>query len=104
MLEVLVCTAIAVLVLFLVIRCFMSYIARRRMWKAEKEQRKEKWLEERLRRRQTEIQIGEDCSDSNLHLPKYIKSIKGSAPPFEALSEPGVFKKKQPAVNFQAGV
>ena len=86
-LEVLVCIAIAVLVLFLVIRCFMSYIARRRMWKAEKEQRKEKWLEERLRRRQTEIQMAEDCSP-----------CKGSAPPIEALSDPGVFEKKQQAV------
>ena len=83
----------------------MSYIARRRMWKAEKEQRKEKWLEERLRRRQTEIQMAEDCSDSHLHLPKYIKSItNGSAPPIEALPDPGVFEKKQQAVNFQAGV
>ena len=66
-LEVLVCIAIAVLVLFLVIRFIMSYIARRTMWK---EQRKEKWLEERLRRRQTAIQMSEDCSDSYLHFPK----------------------------------
>ena len=60
-LEVLVCIAIAVLVLFLDIRCIMSYIARRRMWTEEKEQRKEKWLEERLRRRQTAIKMSEDC-------------------------------------------
>ena len=99
-----VCIAIAVLVLFLVIRCIMSYIARRRMWKEEKEQRKEKWLEERLRRRnQTAIKMSEDCSVNHLHISKYMKSItKGSAPPVEALPEPGVFE--QPAVNFQAGV
>ena len=43
--EVLVTIAIAVLVLFLFIRFVMAYIARRRMWKEEKEQMKEKWLE-----------------------------------------------------------
>ena len=102
-LEVLVCITIAVLVLFLFIRFVMSYIARRRMWKEEKEQRKEKWLDEMLRRRNhTAIQMSEDCSASHLHLPKYMKSItNGSAPPAEAMPEPGVFE--QPDVNFQAG-
>ena len=86
----------------------MSYIARRRMWKKENEQMKERWLEERLRRRNhTAIQMSEDCSANHLHLPKYIKKIgnpkqNGSAPLAEVLHEPGVFE--QPAVNFQAGV
>ena len=66
-LEVLVCIAIAVLVLFLGLRCIMSYMARHRMWKEETEQR--------LRRRQTLIQMPEDCSESHLHFPKYMKSI-----------------------------
>ena len=107
-LEVLVCIAIAVLVLFLFIRNVMSYIARRRMWKEEKEQRKDKWSEERLRRRNhTAIQMSEDCSASHLHLPKYMKKIgssiqNGSAPPANVMPEPGVFE--QPVVNFQAGV
>ena len=34
----------------------------------------------------------------------HIHITKGSAPPVEELPEPGVFEKKQPAVNFQAGV
>ena len=102
-LEVLVCIAIAVLVLLLFIRFVMSYITRCRMSKEEKEQRKEKWLEERLRRRNhTAIQMSEDCSASHLHLPKYMKKIgnsiqNGSAPPAEVLPESGVFE--QPAVN-----
>ena len=80
----------------------MSYIARRRMLTEEKEQRKEKWLEERLRRRNhTAIQMSEDCSASHLHLPKYMKKI-GNSIQAEVLPEPGVFE--QPAVNFQAGV
>ena len=41
-LEVLAAIAIAVLLGFIFFRCVMAYIARRRMWKEEKEQRKEK--------------------------------------------------------------
>ena len=106
MLEVLVSIAIAVLVLFLFIRFVMSYIARRRMWKEEQEQRKERWLEERLRRRNhTALQMSEDCSVNHLHLPKYMKKVgnstqNGSAPTAEVMPEPGVFE--QPAVSFQA--
>ena len=59
--------AIAVLLGFIFLRCVMTYIARRRMWKEEKEQRKERLLEKRLKRnKHTALQMSEECSSNPL--------------------------------------
>ena len=88
--------------------------ARHQVIRAEKEQRKERWLEERIKRNQhTALQMSEECSNSHLDLQKHMRDNMRmsqivsapqnvSAPPSEVtLPESGVFEQPSNA-NFHA--
>ena len=109
-LELLAAIAIAVLLGFIFFRCVMAYCTRRQVIRAEKEQRKERWLEERMKRnKHTALQMSEECPVNHLHLPKYIKMSQignttqnSSAPPSEVtIHDSGVFEQPR-NVNFQS--
>ena len=87
-LEDLVAIGITILVGFIFFRCLMAYCARRKVIKAEKEQRMVRWLEERVNRdhnRHTAFEMSEEnCSKNHLHIPKHLRMSQiVSAPPSE---------------------
>ena len=68
----------------------------------EKEQRRERWLEEKIKRnRHTALEISEDCSNNHLHIPKHMRMSQiVSAPPSEVtLPESGVFEQSSTPSN-----
>ena len=74
-LEVLAAIGITILVGFIFFRCLMAYCARRKVIKAEKEQRMVRWLEEKVNRdRHTAQEMSEDnCYKNHLHIPKHLR-------------------------------
>ena len=98
-LEVLAAIGITILVGFILFKCLVAYCAKRKVIKAEKEQRMVRWLEERVNRdhnRHTALEMSEDnCSRNHLHIPKHLRMPQiESAPPSEAtLPDSGVFEQ-----------
>ena len=104
-LEVLAAIGITILVGFVFFKCLMAYCAK--VIKAEKEQRRERWLEEKIKRnRHMALEILEDCSNNHLHIPKHMRMSQiVSAPPSEVtLPESAVFEQSSTPsnVNFHA--
>ena len=84
----------------------MAYCARRKVIKAEKEQRMVRWLEEKVKRdRHTALEISEDnCSNNHLHIPKHLMMSQIVSDSEVTLPESGVFEQSGIAskVSFHA--
>ena len=74
-LKVLAAIGITILVDFILFICLMAYCARRKVIKAEKEQRMVRWLEEKVNRdRHTALEMSEDnCSKNHFHIPNHLR-------------------------------
>ena len=90
-LEVLATIGITILIGFILFRCLAAYCAKRKVIKAEKEQRMVRLLEERVNRdhsRHTAIEMPEEgnCSRNHLQIPNRMSQIESASPSNQEIS------------------